>query len=153
MKLGELSYKEVDEQIMGKLVFDDAELSPTLKGHLIIEKILETLISNNLADPKALFQHRLSFDLKLAVAKAMGLLPEKHFAAFKALDRVRNKYAHQGDYQLTLDELTAFKFDWEPVQEQDFVASCTKGVGEAAKIVTIFLCWKAMLLIKKLKNI
>ncbi len=134
---------------MEKLVFDNAELSPILKGHLAIEKILETLISNHLAEPGALFKNRISFDLKLAIAKAMGLLSEKHFSAFKAINRIRNNYAHQNDYQLTLEELSALKFDWEPVQEKAFTLSCGKGIAEAARTAVIFLCWKAILLIKK----
>jgi hypothetical protein len=39
---------ELDQHVMERLVFEEEELSPILKGHLFIEKVLETLISETL---------------------------------------------------------------------------------------------------------
>ncbi|HRY17088.1 MAG TPA: hypothetical protein P5149_01675, partial [Candidatus Competibacteraceae bacterium] len=72
MDLNELSYDEIDQHIMERLVFDKEEISPILKGHIFIEKVLETLISNNLSNPKSLFKRRRSFELKTDLALAMG---------------------------------------------------------------------------------
>jgi hypothetical protein len=133
---------------MERLVFDDNEISPILKGHIFIEKILETLLSNNLKNPDALFKSRRSFDLKIDIARAMGLISEKYVSAFKAINNVRNNYAHKHDYKVSIEDLSGFKFDWEDMQNEAFQVACTKGVSEAARIATIFLCWKAILLIK-----
>ncbi|MFC1557215.1 hypothetical protein ACFL5L_04455 [candidate division KSB1 bacterium] len=142
-----LTFDELDQQVMEKLVFDDNENSPILKGHLFVEKVLETLISKNLSKPKSFFKSRRTFELKIDLAKAMGLIDEKYESAFKALNRIRNNYAHKGDYHVTVEELNSFKFEWEDIQNQAFDRACTKGAGEAAKIATIFLCWKAIHLI------
>ncbi|MDT7226235.1 hypothetical protein [Citrobacter freundii] len=56
MNFDDLSSEELDQHVMDRLVFEEEELSPILKGHLFIEKVLETLISRNLVEPKAFFR-------------------------------------------------------------------------------------------------
>jgi hypothetical protein len=110
---------------------------------------LETLISNNLKKPDALFKRRKSFELKSDLALAMGLIDDKYYAAFKAINNIRNNYAHKHDYMVSIGELNSLKFDWQELQNKAFDAACTKGAAEAARIATIFLCWDAILLLKK----
>lgn len=45
-------------------------------------------------------------------------------------------------YQVTVKELSRFKFDWEESQNQAFDGARTKGGDGVARIVIIFLCWK-----------
>jgi hypothetical protein len=148
LNFNDLSFDELDQHAVECLVFDDEEISPILKGHIFIEKILETLIANNLEAPSAFFKKTRSFELKTDLARAMGLINEKHYSAFKAINNIRNKYAHQHDYKVSIEELSSFKFDWEKIQNMAFNGACSKGAGEAARIATLFLCWKAIHLIK-----
>ncbi len=148
MDFNNLSFDELDQHAMEQLVFDEGELAPILKGHIFIEKVLETLLSNHLANPPALLKRSRSFDLKSDLVLAMGLIDEKHYSAFKAMNKIRNNYAHKHDYTVSIEEISGMKFDWEESQEKAFKVACTKGPGEAAQIATIFLCWKAILLIK-----
>ncbi|WP_221925309.1 hypothetical protein, partial [Enterobacter hormaechei] len=46
-------------------------------------------------------------------------------------------------------ELNAFKFDWEEIQNKAFAVACGKSIGEGASIATMFLCWKAIHLLDK----
>ena len=150
MNFGTASSDELDQHAMEQLVFGTGELSPILKGHLFIERVLETLISNNISNPAVLFsKHRLSFELKTDLARTLGLLPEKYVSAFKTLNKIRNNYAHQASYKITFGELAGLKFDWEPMQQKAYKVVCAKGVEEAAQIGTIFLCWKAIHLLRK----
>lgn len=149
MNFDDLSSEELDQHVMDRLVFEEEELSPILKGHLFIEKVLETLISRNLVEPKAFFRSTRSYDLKVDLAFAMGLLSNKYYSAFKAINKVRNNYAHKHDYKVTLEELNAFKFDWEDIQNKAFAVACEKSIGEGASIATMFLCWKAIHLLDK----
>jgi hypothetical protein len=146
------SFDDLDQYAMEKLVFDTGELSPILKGHIFVEKILETLISNSIPHPDAILKkHRLSFELKVDFARSLGLLPESYVSAFKAMNNVRNNYAHKDSYKVSIEELSGFKFDWEPDQNKAFkLVYKEKGVEEAAQIATIFLCWKAIHLIKEM---
>lgn len=148
MNFEDLTHNELDEILMEKLIFDNEELSPILKGHLFIEQVLETLIKRALPNPDSIFKRQLSFDIKVELAKSLDLLSDKYVSAFKAINRVRNSYAHGWDYQVSLEDLTGFKFDWEPIQNEAYEGACTKGPSEAARIATIFLCWKAALLIQ-----
>ena len=149
MNFEELSFDELDQHAMGHLIFDDTEISPILKGHIFIEKVLETLISRKLENPSRLFKQRRSFDLKADMAIAMGLIDEKHYSGFKAINNIRNGYAHKPDYKVTVEELYNLKFDWVDMQAKAFEVSCTRGIEEAARVATAFLCWKAILLIKE----
>ncbi len=142
------SFEELDQHAMEQLVFEADELSPILRGHIFIEKILEVLISKNLDNPKALFSKNRSFDLKLDLAKAIGLLEEKYYSSFKALNNIRNNYAHRATYKISFEEINGLKFEWAPVQDQAYELACAKSVEEAAKIAMIFLCWKAIHLVQ-----
>lgn len=113
-----------------------------------LKKILETLISKNLPHPKVFFSRNRSFDLKLDLAKAMDLLNEKYYSSFRALNNIRNSYAHRANYKVSFEEINSLKFDWEPIQNKAFKAACKKGVDEAVKIAMIFICWKAICLIQ-----
>ncbi|WP_395166156.1 hypothetical protein [Klebsiella pneumoniae] len=149
MNFEDLTSQELDEHMMQRLVFDDEELSPILKGHIFIEKVLETLISRNLVAPKVFFKSTRSFDLKIDLSFAMGLIDEKYYSAFKAINKVRNNYAHKHDYKVSLEELNGFKFDWEDIQNKAYAKASSKSIEDSARIATIFLCWKALLLIGK----
>lgn len=149
MDFNNLSYEELDEHSMQHLIFDEEEMSPILKGHIFIEKILETVISNNLKKPSAFFNKNRSYDMKVDLAYAMGILDEKHYSSFKAINKIRNNYAHKHNYKVSIKELSAFKFDWEDIQKKAFEAACAKSPSEAARIATIFLSWKAIYLIKE----
>jgi hypothetical protein len=139
-----LSIENLDHLTMSKLVFDDNDISTVLKGHLFIEKILETLISKHLPNPNSFFYKPRTFALKIDLAKAMGLLDEEHESALKALNKIRNNYVHIDNYQLKKEDLNNLKFDWEEIQNKAFSVALTKGIGEAAKITLLFLCWKAI---------
>lgn len=142
------SFEELDQHAMEKLVFEMDELSPILRGHIFIEKILEAHISKSLHFPKALFSKNRSFDLKLDLARAMGLLDEKYYSSFKSLNSIRNNYAHRATYKVSFEEINGLKFDWEKIQNDAYEMACAKGVEEAVKLAMIFLCWKAIYLIQ-----
>ena len=149
MDFDKFTFEELDQHAMEKLVFEEDEMSPILKGHIFIEKILETLISKNMLNPNPFFRTRRSYILKLDIAFAMGLINEKYYSAFRAINNIRNNYAHKHNYVVTIEELSGLKFDWVNIQNQAFQSACIQGSGEAAKIATIFLCWKAIHLIKE----
>lgn len=117
MDFNSASFDALDEHVMAQLIFARTELSPILQGQLFIERILERLISQNMPEPAALLQrHRLTFEIKVDLARALGLLSEKDVSAFKALNNIRNRYAHQDSYKVSFEELNGLKFDWEPIQ-------------------------------------
>lgn len=144
------SFDDIDQQVMEQLVFDDSSISPILKGHLFVERVLEELIGQKLKHPTAILKRgRLGFELKIDLAHALGSLSTKHVSAFKALNNIRNGYAHNGDYQVSIETLNSLKLDWVPIQRKAYKKACERGPSEAARIATIFLCWGALNLVKK----
>jgi hypothetical protein len=79
--------------------------------------------------------------MKVDLAFALGAIPDAHLSAAKALNNIRNAYAHREDHKLTFDELSSLKIRWEPIQKKAYEAACTKGVEEATRIAIIFLNW------------
>nr|WP_290696919.1 hypothetical protein [Halomonas sp. UBA3074] len=141
------SFEDLDQHAIEQLVLETDELSPILRGHIFIEKILETLISRNLEMPQAFFSRNRGFDLKLDLARAMGLLSETYYSSLKALNSIRNSYSHQAAYKVSFEELNSLKFGWEPIQKEAYAKACQKGIDEAARIAVLFLCWKTIHLV------
>lgn len=149
MNFEDLSFDDLDQHIMEQLVFEEDAMSPVIRGHLFVEKILRTLISQNMENAETFFRSNRSFSLINDIAFGMALIDVKYYSAYKSLNKIRNNYAHKHNHVLDVAELSRMKFDWEDIQHQAFVVACSKGAGEAAKVATIFLCWKTIHLIKK----
>ena len=143
-----MNYDELDQLVMERLVFDTKELSLILKGHLFIERLLERYLRANLPNPGVLFKEQFSFSQKLKTAFATGVIPERHYSAINALNKIRNQYAHSDSYIVSIKELTHLKVQWEPIQEKAFEVSCTRGIEETTFIAVLFLCWSVMGLLK-----
>ena len=142
------SHEELDQYGMETLVFGSPEISSILRGHLLIERTIETLIAKRLSKPKKLFDnHRVTFEMKVDLADAMGVLPPPYISAAKALNNIRNAYAHREDHAITSEELNSLKVRWEPIQKKAYAAALIKGPGDAAQIAVIFLNWSFLQLL------
>lgn len=136
------SHDELDEYGMQMLIYDAPELSVVLRGHLLIEQVIETLISQKMKHPNRFFNNqRVPFEMKVDLASALGVLPETHLGAAKALNNIRNSYAHREDHMLSIEELNSLKIRWSKKQKQAFELACSKGIEEAARLAIIFLNW------------
>jgi hypothetical protein len=142
------SHDDLDQYSMALLVFGAPELSAILRGHLLIERTLEALIAAKLPRPLKFFDnHRVTFEMKVDLADAFGLLPASHVGAAKALNNIRNAYAHREDHTITAEELNSLKIKWEPIQKKAYAAALTKGPEEAAQLAVIFLNWSFLRLL------
>jgi len=149
MDFKSLSHEQIDEIITGKLVFDNAALSPILTAHLFIERVLDELISARLAHPKTLLGNRnMTFEFKVDLARALDALEERHVSAFKSLNSIRNKLSHDWDYSLSIPELNSLKINWTDIQNSALKTAKKSGAAEASRIAVIFLCWEALGLVK-----
>lgn len=77
-----------------------------LRAHLYSEAVLEDLIRHRLPNGEVVNKKaQLEYHQKLLLVEAMGLLVTPHVAALKALNKVRNQFAHQIDKELTFDDV------------------------------------------------
>jgi len=123
------------------LVFDTKELSSILKAHLFIERLIDSIIEKKLDKPGSLFKNQLSFSLKLDLAHSLGIVPDKVLSPIRALNKIRNKYAHDINYEVTIDELNNLKLEWADIQNKAFEAAKEKSLEEVVSIACIFICW------------
>lgn len=138
----------LDEKATQLLAFDTKELTSLLKGHLFIERFLDALIDRNPKYPQHLrWNQRLAFELKVDLAQAMGVLLERFVSPIKALNSIRNKYAHSENYQVSPEEINRLRLKWQPNQEQAFKLACTKWIEDAVLIATLFLTRAGMRLL------
>lgn len=68
-----------------------------LRGHQAIDAALCAGIGEALAEPHALEITRMSFELKLDLAVALGVLRPEAWPAFRSINRIRNAFAHRSD--------------------------------------------------------
>ncbi|WP_316202898.1 MULTISPECIES: hypothetical protein [unclassified Bradyrhizobium] len=83
-------------------MFEDPIPGAFLRGHLVVEAMLATTIehvSSNV-DP-----YKLNFPQKVDQCASVGLLDEKLATFLKALNGIRNKFAHRLTYSIDLFEL------------------------------------------------
>ncbi len=142
------THEELDDYGMGLLSFEAPELSTVLRGHLLIERTIEALIARKLEKPKKFFDnHRVTFEMKVDLADALGVLPPSHVSAAKALNNIRNAYAHREDHKLSIEELNSLKIKWVPIQKKAYAVALAKSPEEAASIAIIFLNWSFLTLL------
>jgi hypothetical protein len=145
MDFDNLDFNELDELSVQHMIFETNELSSILKGHLFIETILETLLKRNLKNPEELLKQQLSFSLKLNLVSSLGILPNNHIGPIRALNKIRNNYAHNLNYHITIAEINQLKVEWAPIQEKAYNAAVlNKGIEDAVLLAVLFLCWSTM---------
>lgn len=72
----------------------------TLKGHLLVEEVLEDIVLQYCREPEVLSKIRITFFLKLRLAQALvgsDQVPELLWKLAEALNSLRNELSHQLD--------------------------------------------------------
>ncbi|MBS1301425.1 hypothetical protein [Loktanella sp. SALINAS62] len=103
-----------EEEVAASLVihcFDQAECirclkfgddwQKLIKGHLYFEKVLSEILRGQLAYPEEIKLARIAFQQKLQLISAMGLLPRSYIASIRFLSGIRNKLAHDLDFEVS----------------------------------------------------
>lgn len=72
----------------------DSAFEILLRGHLWMENLVEAILKINIVNPEALDIERMGFRQKIDIAQAFGFISPLDGIAFKALNRLRNKLAH-----------------------------------------------------------
>jgi hypothetical protein len=72
----------------------DDPLTVALRGHQLIEELMNVAISDRLAEPHAVEVEAMGFGIKSDLVLALGVLPESFRGLLKAINRVRNRFAH-----------------------------------------------------------
>ena len=87
----------IDVQRLRDHLSDDSGQTAVLKAHLWVESMLIGLIEVSLPRPSVLDLDRMTFAQKLRLAEATGGLQSEMVPWLKALNRLRNRLAHELD--------------------------------------------------------
>ncbi|KRF46414.1 hypothetical protein ASG98_17755 [Bacillus sp. Soil531] len=127
--------EEVKVQLFRSIFHNDLEefvqeannnniLYAILRGHLHIEREIVKLLNLKLENPKQILSHNFGFVNKIRLAVALGLIDVESMEAYIAFNTVRNKYAHQLDYELNEKDLKEIRKKFCSSLESEY----TKGV-------------------------
>lgn len=99
------------------------EATCVLRGHLILEEILN-LYSSKLTNTEDLFEGPfISFKNKLHICKNLGL-HEEVFETFDKINNIRNRFSHRKGYALQNSETNALKDRINKIIESAKVQNC-----------------------------
>jgi hypothetical protein len=86
---------EIDVELFEQHIFEpESAFEILLRGHLWIENLIQRIIEINIVNAGVLDLDRMGFRQKIDIAQAFGFINPEIGNAFKALNRLRNKLAH-----------------------------------------------------------
>lgn len=105
-----ISKKSIWEDItlgyVASLRHGEEELGLIIKGHLLIEYILNQIIEQTFKKPEVFFKDNRanSFSVKLNILYSLGLIPMHIYKNIQSVNKIRNQYAH--NLKVESDKLT-----------------------------------------------
>ncbi|MFX0200908.1 MAG: hypothetical protein ACFFCW_32720 [Candidatus Hodarchaeota archaeon] len=101
--------KDLTFQYLNTLRYHEEEVGLILKGHLLIEYVLNEIIRKRFKCPGPILkdQRAYTFSVKLQMVYSAGYLPIFLFKNIKRINRIRNQLAHHLTFRLDAGE---FKF-------------------------------------------
>lgn len=75
-----------------------------LQAHLYLDHVLTQMLLEELANPSAIHTNRMGFAQKLQLIDAMGLLPPDLLSCVEFINGIRNKIAHDLEFQISEKE-------------------------------------------------
>ena len=150
--VSETAFKRLGEEAVALLAFLDTEEYRVIRGHIMIERLLDDLLEQNLKGYKKLLKkHRIYFDLKVDLCLVLGLMSERLGNALHSLNRIRNKLSHEKNPEISQNEIKRLntKFYKEPMFQKALEFVYEKGYKDALMVSTLFLYWEVARLITK----
>lgn len=78
-----------------------------LKGHLLVEEVLEEIIVSGCNDPSAVYEARLNFYSKTKIAQAIAGISSPAWHCSEKLNSARNELAHGRDAKVLEEKIDA----------------------------------------------
>jgi hypothetical protein len=96
----EVSRCSFDIAALKRRVRDDDLAQAFIQTHLYLDHVISLTISENIPHPRQLQLDRAGFSQKLQLSAALGLLGPAFVAPIKVINSIRNKIAHQLEYEV-----------------------------------------------------
>ncbi|MFC2021584.1 hypothetical protein ACFLU1_07410 [Chloroflexota bacterium] len=138
-------FKELGEEAVLLLAFEDTEEYRVIRGQVMIERLLDSLLDKNLTKYKKLLKrNRIYFDLKVDLCLSLNLISERLGNALHTLNKIRNKLSHEKTPKISQDEIKRLNtgFYKEPMFQKALEFVYEKGYKDALMLSTLFLYWE-----------
>jgi hypothetical protein len=80
-----------------------------LQAHLYYDHVVTCILTEELKNPDAINVKRMGFYQKLRLIRAMGLLPEKLTVVTESINSLRNRIAHELDFEIDENQVQALR--------------------------------------------
>jgi hypothetical protein len=140
-----LKFKELGEEALSLLAFEDTEEYRVIRGQIMIERLLDSLLEENLDRYKELLKrHRIYFDLKVDLCLCLNLISEKLGDALHTLNKIRNKLSHEKSPKISSEEIKRLNTGYykEPMFQKALEFVYEEGYKDALMLSTLFLYWE-----------
>ena len=113
----ETFYRDISQDVTLEFILrvrlHDDEVAVILKGHLLVEYLINKIIEQKHATPDKILEksRNFTFSKKLHLVHSMGLLPHYLFENINRINRLRNKLAHSLTFDLDKVDMTFTKTD------------------------------------------
>ena len=144
------AFKTMGEEATALLAFQDTEEYRVIRGHIMIERLLDDLLEHNLKGyNKLVRKHRIYFDLKVDLCLALGLMTERLGSALRTLNKIRNRLSHEKNPEISQNEIKRLntKFYKEPMFQKALEFVYKKGYKDALMLSTLLLYWEVARLV------
>lgn len=147
-------FGELGEEGMSLIAFEDTEEYRVIRGQIMIERLIDSLLERNLHRYRALLKkHRIYFDLKVDLCLSLNLISEKLGDALHTLNRIRNRLSHEKTPEITQNEIGKLNtgFYKEPMFQKALGFTYEKGYKDALMLSTLVLYWEVSRLLTNKK--
>ena len=147
-------FVELGEEGISLLAFEDTEEYRVIRGQIMIERLMDSLLERNLHRYRALLKkHRIYFDLKVDLCLSLNLISEKLGDALHTLNRIRNRLSHEKTPEITQNEIRKLNtgFYKEPMFQKALEFTYEKGYKDALMLSTLLLYWEVSRLLTNKK--
>lgn len=156
MKIEDLFSEEFIKMgnVVNLLAFEDTEEYRTIRGHIMLERLIDKLLCKRLSDyEKLLKRHRIYFDLKVDLCLSLGLIQDILAEALHTLNKIRNKLSHEESPNISMDDIKKLntKYFNEPMFQKALDVVYKEGYKDSLMLSTLFLYWEVNRLIKEIK--
>ncbi|MEH6994241.1 hypothetical protein V7075_16220 [Neobacillus drentensis] len=135
-------YEQFNNHIFNAFLKMNDVLSTVLRGHLYIESELEKQLNEYLAHPEVLEMDRLKFSDKLTWLVALGLLSKENRMPYKRLNELRNKFAHNIEYQLQESDLEKIVNTFNKSQRKRYIKMVNDQTKNESRLrFCLFILW------------
>src|SRR5437899_2281902 len=114
-------------------------LTVAVRGHLLIVRVLDALLTETLPSPHALEISRMSAALKLDLVAALGLVDGESCRLGHFLGKIRNRFAHDSAAAFTEPDAEELRSTLSP-KHREMVVSMEERSGGGADPVEVLRC-------------